>query len=89
MKLNLKEFKSGQLCYVVLRNYRGLGRLKIILHEAKAEPAGGFSYGAGKVWTVNPAQLMGASKSIKKAAASKLNGLKGGRPITKPKKEKK
>lgn len=81
MKLNLSEFKSGQLCYVVLRRHKGRGPLKLILHEAVPHP-NGFGYGHGKAWLVSPPHLMGCSRSPKKAAAARLNGIKGGRPKT-------
>lgn len=51
---HLKPFEVGQLCYVVRRRYRGTGRYRLLLHEAKPSGNGGFSYGSGGCWLVDP-----------------------------------
>lgn len=81
---DLKPFEEGLLCYVVLRQYKGVGPKRWIMHEAKPEPSGGFSYGCLRHWVISPAAMLGMTKSEKKALTSKLNGRKGGRPKTLP-----
>jgi hypothetical protein len=77
---NIKELKEGQLCVAMLRRYKGKGRVKLLLHEAKVTPDGGYGYGHGKLWVVSAGTLMGMHRSDKKAKSSKENGKLGGRP---------
>jgi hypothetical protein len=53
MEKKLEAFVEGQLCYVVLRSYKGEGEPVLILHEA-ASAFGGFTYGAGRTWVLQP-----------------------------------
>jgi hypothetical protein len=43
---------DDKLVYAVIRRYKGEGEPVLILHEAKVEPTGGFSYGVGKTWVL-------------------------------------
>ena len=85
----IKDFEKGQFCYVVARRFQGKGSVKLILYESSPvgtswfdtlleEPCGPYVY--GKTWVVLPGTLSGMCRSDKKAASSRKNGIKGGRP---------
>lgn len=81
---SLEAFEEGQLCYVVLRKYKGNGVPTLILHEAKLLPGeDSFGYGAFRHWVVSPSKLLGMATSDKKSKSSAKNGKKGGRPKNK------
>lgn len=77
----LRDFKVGQLCYVVARRYHGNGPVRLILHKVElASPESSFGYGAFGHWIVSPGSLIASPRSKEQILASRINGAKGGRP---------
>lgn len=77
----LKDFKQGQLCFVVARRYLGKGSVRLILHKAELSgPNAAYGYGCFGHWIVSAGSLMGVATSDAKAKSSAKNGRKGGRP---------
>ncbi len=81
----LRDFKEGQLCFVVARRYLGKGPVKLILHAAKLGGGGNrqasFGYGAFGHWVVSPGSLVGEPRSAAQIRAARINGAKSkGRP---------
>lgn len=52
---------EGQLVYAVNLPYKGIGESKLILHEATLTD-GGFAYGVGKTWIVDPSAVLRIEK---------------------------
>lgn len=45
-----KKNNAGVLVFAVIGNYKGLGKKRVILHEATLEPTGTYSYGDKRTW---------------------------------------
>lgn len=81
----LRDFKDGQLCFVIARRYLGKGPVKLILHKAelsRSQPGhpASFGYGAFGHWVVSPGSLLG-ERTDAQARAARINGAKSkGRP---------